>query len=136
MVVVELTDSNQFMVVLRNDGNLNMSLNPQRQHMVQEKECKDENVEPEVMETREKSNVIKILKKTCSCGIWQEYNYPCSHAMAYFCKWEELSFPQFLKDHVHPYYNYKRMQQIFKNNIFPGERSNLTCHSTNPPSSG
>ena len=82
MVVVELADSNQFMVVQRNDGNLNMSLNPQRQHMVQEKECKDENVEPEVMESREKSNVIKILEKTCSCGKWQEYNYPCSHAMA------------------------------------------------------
>ena len=31
---------------------------------------------------RVKTNALTIQEKTCSCGRWQEYKYPCRHAMA------------------------------------------------------
>ena len=58
-----------------------------------------------------KTNVLTIQEKTCSCGRWQEFKYPCRHAMAYFRKWEDMSFPDILDQHVHDYYKNKSMQQ-------------------------
>ena len=47
------------------------------------------------------------------------YMYPCRHAMAFFRKWKDMSFPDILQEHVHDYYGSKSMQQIYGYNIFP-----------------
>ena len=63
---------------------------------------------------RVKTNVLTIQEKTCSCGKWQEYEYPCRHAVAYFRKWAYMSFPDILQQHVHDYCRNKSMQQIYR----------------------
>ena len=45
--------------------------------------------------------------------------YPSRHAVAYFRRWEDMSFLDFLQQHVHDYYINKSMQQIHGHNIFP-----------------
>ena len=66
-----------------------------------------------------KTNVLTIQEKMCSCGTWQEYKYPYIHAMDYFRKWEDMSFPDILQEHVHDYFRNKSIQQIYGHNIFP-----------------
>ena len=70
---------------------------------------------------RVKTNVLMIHEKTCSCGTWQEYKYTYRHDVAYFRKWEDMSFPDILQEHVHEYYRNKSMQQIYeyRHNNFP-----------------
>ena len=36
-----------------------------------------------------------------------------------FLKWEGLSFSRILQYHVHSWYWYKSLQEIYENNIFP-----------------
>ena len=43
-----------------------------------------------------KTNAPTIQENMCSCGRWQEFKCPCRHAMAYFMKWEDMSFPDIL----------------------------------------
>ena len=65
-----------------------------------------------------KTNVLNIQEERYSCGRWQEYKYPCRHAIAYFRKWEDMSFPDILQQHVHDYYRNKSMQQVYEHTIF------------------
>ena len=84
-----------------------------------------------------KTNAPTIQEKTCSCGRRQEYKYPCRHAMAYFWKWQDVSFPDILQDHVHDYYWNKSMQQIYGYNIFPVVQDQIRYDGeTNPPTLG
>ena len=86
---------------------------------------------------RVKTNVLSIQEKTCSCGRWHKYKYPCRHAIAYFRKWEEMSFPDILHLHVHEYYRNKSMQQIYEHNIFPVVQDQIRYdRQTNPPTLG
>ena len=48
-----------------------------------------------------------------------EVQIPCQHAMIYFWKWEAMSFPRILQLHVHDYYRYKSLQELYENDIFP-----------------
>ena len=41
------------------------------------------------------------------------------HAMACLWKWEQLAFPVILQHHVHDFYQFERLQQVYDNNIFP-----------------
>ena len=65
-----------------------------------------------------KTNALTIQEKTCSCGRWQKYEYPCSHAVTYLRIWEDMSFPDILQQHVHDYHRNKSMQQIYGYNTF------------------
>ena len=77
------------------------------------------------MQSRAKTNVLTVAEKCCSCGKWQEDKCPCMHAMAYLWKWEQLAFPTFLQYHMHNYYQFKRLQQIYdKINLPSYARSN------------
>ena len=81
-----------------------------------------------------KTNVLTIPEKTCSCGRWQEFKYPCRHAVAYSRKWEDMSFPAILDQHVHDYYKNKSMQQIYEYNVFPVVQDQIRYDGeTNPP---
>ena len=80
-----------------------------------------------------KTNVLTIQEKTCSCGRWQEFKYPCRHDVAYFRKWEHVSFPDILDQHVHDYYKNKSMQQIYECNVFPVVQDQIRYNGeTNP----
>ena len=70
------------------------------------------------MHSRAKTNILTIADNCCSCGKWQEYKYACMHAMAYLWKWEQLEFPTIFQYHVHDYYQFERLQQIYDSNIF------------------
>ena len=70
------------------------------------------------LESRVKSNVLTVHEQCCSCDKWLEYEYPCAHTTAYFMKWEELPFLRIFQHHVHPWYRYKSLQEIYENNIF------------------
>ena len=81
-----------------------------------------------------KTNVLTIQENTCSCRRWQEFKHPCRHAMAYFRKWEDMSFPGILDQHVHDYYKNKSMQQIYEYNVFPVVQDQTRYNGeTNPP---
>ena len=71
------------------------------------------------IQSRAKTNVLTVGDKCCSCSKWQEYKYPSLHAMAYLHKWEQLAFITILQHHVHEYYWFERLQQIYDNIIFP-----------------
>ena len=99
--------------------------------MVVETEDRDDSMPLEVMEltVKRKSNVIKILKKSCPSGKWHEYH---THAGMQWCILIEgrTSISSDIE-------LYKAMQQIYKNNIFPVVRDQLghNCR-TNLPLSG
>ena len=38
----------------------------------------------------ESTNVITVHLESYTCGKWQDHNYPCQHAMAYFQKWMNM----------------------------------------------
>ena len=87
--------------------------------------------------TRVKTSVLTIQDKMCSCGRWQELKYPCRHAVAYFRKWEDMSFPDIFQEHVHDYYRNKSMKQIYGYNIFPVLQDQIRYDGeTNPPTLG
>ena len=54
--------------------------------------------------------------------------------MAYFWKWEGMSFPRILQQHVDHYYRFRSLQIIYENNIFPiiQDRIQYDCQ-TKPP---
>ena len=86
---------------------------------------------------RVKTNVLTIQEKICSYGRWQEYKYPCRHSVASFRKWEDMSFPDILQQHVHDYNRNKSMQQIYGFNIFPVVQDQIRNDGeTNPPTLG
>ena len=86
---------------------------------------------------RVKTNALTIQKKTCSCGNWQDFKYPSRHAMAYFRKCKDMSFPDILQVHMHDYCRNKSMQQIYGYNIFPIVQDQIRYNGeTNPPTLG
>ena len=64
-------------------------------------------------------HIIKPNLQWCSCGIRQDYLYPCHHTCAVYQKWYERDFQYFLQNHVHWYYTFKYVQKMYKQNIFP-----------------
>ena len=98
---------------------LNINLNQQWTQPTTQMEHQQRHMAIPPAPARVKTNVLMIEEKTCCCGRWQEYKYPCRRAMTYFRKWVDMSFPDILQQHVHDYYRNKSMQQIYGYNIFP-----------------
>ena len=119
MQVMELQVGQKYMITETYGSTLNINLN--QQYTPPTMECKHQHKNMPVLPVpaRVKTNVLAIEEKTCSCGKWQEYKYPCRHAMAYFRECEDMSFPDIIQVHVHDYYENKSMQQIYAHNIFP-----------------
>ena len=107
MQVVEIEVGQKYIITETYGSMLNINLNQQQtQHMVQMQHQQRHMPTPPAP-ARVKTNVLTIQEKTCSCGRWQEYKYPCRHAIPYFRKWEDMSFPDILQQHVHEYYRNK-----------------------------
>ena len=54
------------------------------------------------------SQVVCPRDKECSCGNWQEYHYPCRHALAWFKCWQS-----------------RNLQWVLDNEVDDGESSKL-----------
>ena len=119
MQVVELEVGQEYMVTETYGSMLNINLNQQWTPPTTQTEHQQRHMPILPAPARVKTNVLTIQEKTCSCGRWQEYKYPCRNSMAYFRKWEDMSFLDILQQHVHDYYRNKSMQQIYGYNIFP-----------------
>jgi hypothetical protein len=64
-------------------------------------------------------HIVKPSLQWCTCGVWQDYLYPCCHACAVFRKWDKRDFRYVLQSHVHQYYTFECIQKMYKKNIFP-----------------
>ena len=133
MQVVGLEARQKYMVTETYGAKVNINLDQQQPESTTQIQQQLRAVPPPPGPVRVKTNVLNIQEKTCSCGRWQEYKYPCRHAIAYFRKWEDLSFQQ----HVHDYYRNKSMQQIYEHTIFPVVQDQIRYDGqTHPPTLG
>ena len=110
MQVVELEVGKKYMVTEMYGATIN--LNQQQVQPTSQVEHWQSNMPILPAPMSVKTNVLTIPEKTCSCGRWQEFKYPCRHAVAYFRKWEDMSFTDILDQHVHDSYRNKSMQHI------------------------
>ena len=114
--VVELEVGKQYLVTETYGATIN--LNQQQVTQTTQMEHQQSNMPVPSAPLSVKTNVLTVPEKTCSWWRWQEFKYPW-HAVAYFRKLEDMSFPAILEKHVHAYYKNKSMQQIYEYNVFP-----------------
>ena len=132
MQVVELEVGQKYMVTETYGSTINLNL--QQVPPTTQIEHQQSNMPILSAPLSVKTNVMTIQEKTCSCRRWQVFKYPCRHAMAYFRKWEDMSFPDTLDQHVHDHYKNKSMQQIYEYNVFPVVQDQIRYDGeTNPP---
>ena len=79
-------------------------------------------------------HIVKPGQQWCSCGMWQEFLYPCRHGCAVYRKWEEKDLKYVLENVVHVFYRYNDVQKLFNQNVFPPCIDNATYDGeTRPP---
>ena len=116
---------------------VNITLNQQQPELTTQIQQQIMDIPPPPGLARVKTNVLNIQEKTCLCQRWQEYKYPCRHGVAYFRKWEDMSFPDILQQHVQDYYRNTSMQQIYEHTIFPVVQDQIRYDGqTHPPTLG
>ena len=62
---------------------------------------------------------MKVSKRTCECGEWQEMGYPCIDAMAYFRLHKKFALPYVMGEYVNLLYRYETEYEMMKENIHP-----------------
>jgi hypothetical protein len=81
-----------------------------------------------------KSHTINMTTKTCTCGVWQDYERPCVDVCAYYKLFEEKTFDYMLKHAVSSYYQVETQKKLFKSNFRPVVIDNLQSDGvTKPP---
>ena len=60
---------------------------------------------------------INDQQKTCECGQWQEFGYPCVNAMAFLRLSRCLAFHDVLSMYVDRVYTYEAEKGMLKDNI-------------------
>ena len=88
---VKLVWGNQYMVTQRKGTMWNITMNAQGQNVESGRVVVNKSEVGHEMQSRAKTNLLTVAEKSCSCGKWQEYKYPCMHAMAYLQKWEQFA---------------------------------------------
>ena len=73
-------------------------------------------------------HIVKLEQQWCSCGMWQEFLYPCRHGCAVYWKWEEKDLKYVLEKVVHDY-----VQKLFNQNVFPTCIDNATYDGERKP---
>ena len=63
-------------------------------------------------------HIVKPEQQWCSCGVWQEFFYPCRHGCAVYRKWEDKTLEHVLQNVVHPFYRYDHVHKLFTANVF------------------
>jgi hypothetical protein len=85
---------------------------------------------------RSSIHIVKPDMQWCSCGVWQEFMYPCRHGCAVYRKWKEKQFDYVLANLVHPYYKFEFVKETFRNNVFPVSLDTIEYDGvTKPPTS-
>jgi hypothetical protein len=79
------------------------------------------------------SHCINIKQQSCTCGKWQDREYPCIDALAYFRNYKRLSFHDILEKHVSPYYSCNSLFLLWRKNICPVIISTLEHDETAQP---
>jgi len=59
---------------------------------------------------------MNVIMRACDCGMWQEHQFPCVHAIAFFKKIQNYSFEQLLLE-VCKEYTFEHDRQLFKRNF-------------------
>ena len=82
-----------------------------------------------------KTYIVIPVKQWCSCGVWQDFEYPCQHFVAYFRKWRECDSMQTLQQlHVSTYYKYDSLHNLYTPIINPVVVDAISCDGiTKPP---
>jgi hypothetical protein len=62
--------------------------------------------------------IVKPDSEWCSCGVWQDFLYPCQHVCAVFRIWKEKEFSYVLGNLVHPFYTFELVHNTFTKNVF------------------
>ena len=70
---------------------------------------------------RDNSNryTIDIVEQQCECGIWQEHDFPCIDALAYFRLEKKYTLNHVLAKFVDKVYTYEHENELLKENIVP-----------------
>ena len=77
---------------------------------------------------------LDVTRKWCECGEWQEHNFPCVDALAYYRLHEKLTVNQVLEHHINKVYTYENEKDLLRLNIVPVCMETLTPDGvTNPP---
>jgi hypothetical protein len=63
-------------------------------------------------------HIVKPDMQWCSCGIRQDFMYPCRHGCAVYKRWKEKQFDNMLANLVHPHYKFGFVKQTFRSNFF------------------
>jgi SWIM zinc finger len=72
------------------------------------------------------THIMRVGECFCSCGMWQEYGYPCVDAMVYYRHIEKKTLLQIIEsDVVSEFYHYSYYQELMKRNIIPVVLDNL-----------
>jgi hypothetical protein len=65
-------------------------------------------------------HIVKPAQQWCSCGVCQEFLYPCRQGCTVYRTWEEKDLKYVLKNVVHVLYRYNYVQKLFNQQIvFP-----------------
>ena len=67
----------------------------------------------------EQKFTIDTEVQSCICGEWQEHEYPCIDAMAYFRLHEKFSFNHVLSEYINKKYFYETEKDMLRVNIVP-----------------
>ena len=80
-------------------------------------------------------HLVKPNEEWCSCGKWQDYKYPCRHALCYFKMMEENILQTVVDKYTHNFYKYVNVHNLYKKNIRPVIIDHLRYdEKTEPPS--
>lgn len=80
------------------------------------------------------SHNLDVKKKTCTCGKWQDNEFPCVDALVYLRQYCDQSFKQILNFHVSKYYTYENQNaMVVYNCIVPIIDTLKSDEETKPP---
>jgi hypothetical protein len=63
------------------------------------------------------SHCINVKNRTCTCGKWQDHEFPCINALAYFRNNEGKILREIVETKVSPLYNCMTLYLLWKTNI-------------------
>jgi len=79
-------------------------------------------------------HLVDIIRQSCTCGIWQEHRYPCTHGVAYYRLYAEKSFRHILEENVSELYKHRSLQGLYGQAMMPVVLAELRYDGeTKPP---
>ena len=76
------------------------------------------------------SHCVVPSQQWCTCGKWQDREFPCIDGIAYLRNCENETLEGILMKHVSPLYNCRSLYHLYKKNIRPVIISTLSSDKT------